>query len=249
MKKLLTPAWLPVAVLLLGEIGLVLRLWLLNAGGDTQGLIPHDHPAQYLLWMLIAATLALVLVGTNKLTEGAKYSFNFPPSLRRALGCGLGCISILLTSILEMGAYSDTLNTLACCVGFAAAAAVGYIAWCRYKGKQPVMVFHGIASLYLMLRLVDQYRHWSSDPQLLDYCFPLLATVCLMLACYQRAAFDAGAGDRRSYARFHLSALLFCCISLVSSESILFYLGTGAWMLCDLCSLIPMSSQSQEDAP
>ncbi len=240
MKKLLNPFWLPAAVLLLGEVGLVLRVWLLAAGTEYGGMLPESHPAEPLLWMLTAAALALLLVGTSRLLEGSKFQFNFPASLTRALGCGAGCISIAVTSALELSLYQDTLNILACSLGFAAAAAVGYIAWCRYKGMQPVMLFHAIAALYLMLRLVSQYRHWSSDPQLMDYCFQLLATVCLMLACYQRAAFDAGCGDRRAYTLFHLAAVFFCCLSLVSRESIAFYLGTGIWMLCDLCNLAPM---------
>ncbi len=247
MKKLLTPLWLPAAVLVAGEAGLMLRLWLLTAGVDDRGLIPNGHPAQSLLWILTALLLALLLVGTRRLLEGTKYSFNFPPSPLRALGCLLGSVSIGVSSALELQVYPDALSVLSCSLGFAAAASLLYIAWCRYAGKQPVVVFHGIAALYLMLRLVSQYRHWSADPQLLDYCFQLLSTVCLMLACYQRAAFDAGCGDRRAYVLFHLSSVFFCCLSLVDMSSILFYLGTGIWMLSDLCSLMPMPSQPREE--
>jgi hypothetical protein len=51
-----------------------------------------------------------------------------------------------------------------------------------------------------MLRLICQYRIWSSEPQLMLYCYPLLATVCIVMSSYQSAAFDGNLGARRPHA-------------------------------------------------
>ena len=249
MKKLLNPMSLPWVTLAAGAAGLVLRLWLLASRADETGMLaPGVHPAAVLLWLLTAAMVALLWLATDRLLEGAKYRFNFPPSLQSAIGCLLGGASILVTCIIELIVYSDTLNLLTCLLGFLSAAALVYVAYCRWKGLRMNILFHGAVCLYLMLRLVGQYRHWSSDPQLLDYCFQLMATVCIMLSVYHRAAFDADSGNRRLYAVFHLGAVYFCCLSLVGSENIVFYLGIGIWMFFDLCSLRPMPRRIQEDA-
>lgn len=247
MKKLFNPANLPWFVLAAGGAGLLLRIWLLKTGMDEKGFLMPGHPADILVWVLTAAVIAVLLFCTRRLLQAAKYQFNFPQSVSGALGCVSGALGIAITSFAELVAYSDTLTLLTAAMGLVGAAALGYLGYCRQKGMHPNILCHTLISLYLMLRLISQYRHWSSDPQLQDYCFQLLATVCLMLAAYHRATFDANAGKRRPHAIYHLAAVYFCCLSLAGSESIVFYLGAGVWMLTDLCSLTPLPEQ-QEDA-
>lgn len=248
MKKLLKPTNLPCIILAAGAIGLLLRIWLLGTGTDERGFLVSGHPAEVLLWVLSAAVIALLLYCTRRLLEAPKYQFNFPQSLAAAIGCMLGALGIAITSLSEMLLHADTLTVIAAILGLLSAGALVFMGHCRYKGLRSNVLCHATVSLYLMIRLISQYRHWSSDPQLQDYCFQLLATVCLMLAAYHRATFDANIGKRRPHAIFHLAAVYFCCLSLAGSDNIAFYLGTGAWMMTDLCSLIPLPEQKWEDA-
>ena len=94
-----------------------------------------------------------------------------------------------------------------------------------------------------MVRLVSHYRHWSTDPQLQDYCFQLLAIVFLMLATYYRAAFDVDMGRRRPLVICHLAAVYFCCLSLIDGSSLCYYLPLIAWIFTDLCNLAPLAPQ------
>lgn len=245
MKKLLNPTNLPCIILAAGGIGLLLRIWLLGTGTDGKGFLVSGHPAEVLIWILTAAVIALLLYCTRRLLEASKYQFNFPQSLIGAIGCMLGAFGIAITSLSELLLNPDTLTLIASILGFLSAAALLFTSHCRWKGLQPNILCHALISLYLMFRLIGQYRHWSSDPQLQDYCFQLLATVCLMLAAYHRATFDANAGKRRPHTFFHLAAVYFCCLSLAGSDNIAFYLGTGAWMMTDLCSLIPLPEQKR----
>ena len=121
------------------------------------------------------------------------------------------------------------------CVGAGAAAAGVLVA--------SVMDLPLCASRDLMLRLTSQYRVWSGEPQLLGYCWPLLASVCVMLSAYQSAAFGGELGHRRAQAFFHLAALYFCCLSLIGDHAPGFYLAMGVWMFTDICRLTPMPRQ------
>lgn len=233
---------LPLYVLAAGGVGLLLRIWLL-AGTDEKGFLVSNPVATVLLWVVaIGVPVALFLL-TRALTEAKKYNFNFPPSPIAAIGTWLGALSIFIHSILSFPSSLDAIDVISGIFGILSAAALGLAGMCRRSGRRPNFLLHCAVAVYLMLRLICQYRHWSADPQVLDYCFSILATVSLMLAAYHRAAFDMGAGDRRNYAFFCMSCGFFCCMSLVGWEDILYYLGIGAWMFTDLCNLTPLKGR------
>lgn len=237
MKKFFKPQNLPVLTLLAGGIGLVLHFILLTTGIDDRGFFISYHPADIALWVLTAAFAAMLLVLTKGLHSRNKYRVNFPPSTIGSIGTFAGAAGIGVTSLLELMSAADRIASVSAVLGLISAALLLFIGHCRRKGLQPTPMSHAIISLYLMLRLISQYRHWSSDPAVLDYCFPLLASVCLMLAVYHRATFDANFGKRRSYACFNLLSVYFCCICLTGLEDILFFLPVGLWMVTDLCDL------------
>lgn len=245
MKKIFRPANLIWAVLAAGCAGLLLRIWLFASRTEESGLLTAGHPAHVLLWLLTAAVVATVLWGTRDLKEAAKYSFNFPASLHSAIGCVLGALSIGITSVADWIVYPDSLTAIASVLGILSAAALLFVAYARWKGNPQSILYHAVISLYFMFRLVSQYRHWSADPQLMNYGFQLLASVCLMLSVYQNAAFDAAQGNRQLHTVFHMGAVYFCCVSLIGSENIVFYLGTGVWMLTNLCNLTPRKKQEE----
>ena len=229
---------LPRYVLAAGGAGLLLRIWLLS-GVDEKGFLVSNPVATVLLCVVAIAVPVALFILTRELTEAKKYSFNFPPSPIAAIGTGLAALSIGIHSVISLIGSLDTIDVISGIFGIICAAALGFAGWCRMKGRRTNFLLHCAVAVYLMLRLICQYRHWSADPQVLDYCFSILATVCLMLASYHRAAFDVGNGDRRNYAFFCLSCGFFCCMSLVGWEDILYYLGIGAWMFTDLCNLTP----------
>lgn len=233
---------LPKYVLAAGGVGLLLRIWLLS-NTDDKGFLVSNPVATVLLWAVAIAVPAILFYLTRELTEAKKYSFNFPPSPLAALGTGLAALSIGIHSIISLFASVDAIDVISCISGILSAGALVLAALCRLNGRRPNFLLHCAVVLHLMLRLICQYRHWSADPQVLDYCFSILATVCLMLAAYHRAAFDMGNGDRRSYGFFCLTCGFFCCLSLIGWGDVLYYLGIGAWMFTDLCNLTPLKGR------
>lgn len=248
MKKYFNSIFLPWFILVAGGMGLMLRFWLLADGFDDKGLMISGHPAEWLLWLLTVLTLILLTIGCLPLVQADKYCFNFPPSPAGALGEIVAAAGIIALSIFSFNSQMDIFSMISFLFGLICVPVLVICAWCRLKGKQPIFYLHGIVCVFWMLRLIVQYRVWSPDPQLQDYCFQLLATVFLMLSTYQRTVFDANYGDRRRYAIFHLAALFFCCLSIPGCQDWPLYLGWSVYAATNLCSLISMPGWSIKKA-
>ena len=214
-----------------GTVCAALSLWLLHSK-DTQGLYDPGHPAKLLLLIIGLVAAAALLLSVRGLKDDGRYSKRFPAcpiaaagTLISALGNFL-CVPAGFTSARPMG-------TLCALTGIIAGIALAFLAWCRLQGRQPGFLIRSCVLAHLCVHLLCQYQTWIPLPQLTDYCFPLLASVCLVMACYHRTAFDAGLGKLRPYVFFSLMAVFFCCGAAVFSEDRVFYLTMLCWALTD----------------
>lgn len=248
MKKLFKPASLPALTLGAGAVGLLLRVWLLGSV-DEAGFVPANHIADYLLWILTAAVLAVLFLGTRDLVQANKYGFNFPAWIPGGVGCFLAALGIAIVSLGSLLTKPDNMDVITAVLGLLAVCALIFLGQCRLRGLHPSCLFHVVIAVYFMAWLISQYRHWSADPQLQDYCFQLLAGICLMLAVYYRACFDANSGKRAQYAFFSMAAVYFSLLSMYGWENTVFFLSTAVWMITNLCSLIPMPRRFLRPAP
>ena len=240
MKIQLHPKHLPLAMLFAGILGAILR-WILYATGvDAKNLLISNHWANILLTVLTLASLGAVICGAWNLQQAAKYSFNFPASLPGGIGAALAGLGMLSSAIFSLGQGGDTLWLISGVFSLFSAAAFGLWGFCRWKGNRPTVLAGTIICICLMLYTVCRYRLWSAAPQVQNYLFSLLATVCVMLSCYQSTAFAIGLGDRRLHSFFHLSAVYFCLVSLPHCDNPFLYITLAAWLLTDLCNLTPM---------
>ncbi len=246
MKQYLKHDNLPWLTLLCGSIGLVLRLWLLSTEND-KGFITRWHISEILLTVLTVVFIAALFLVTRSLTQGNKYRFNFPVSPVGAVCAALAAGGIALVSLAQLFGATILLDRICWLLGLPAALALLYAAYCRWQGTQPHMLLHAFLCTWLILVLVCQYRHWSADPQLENYCYQLLALVFAMLSSYHRAAFAADFGKRSSHAFFSLGCVYFCCLSVAGPHNILLYLCLGAWQVTDLCRLNPMPRQFRRE--
>ena len=236
MKRYLKVIYLPLAVLATGLLAFLMRLWLLGAK-DEHGLLPTGSFPDVMSLILVALTMALLFWGTRQLRGGNKYAYNFSASMPAAASMALAALGFVITSIADFGASVDGIGAFSAFLGFLAAIALLMLAYARSKGQRLNVIFHGIVCFYLILHLVSHYRLWSSFPQLQSYGFELLAIVFVMLASYQRAAFDAGSGNRQGYTFFSLAALFFCIAALPGCDNAAFFLGSAVWMFCTPCKL------------
>ena len=248
MKRFLKMKYLPLAVLGSAVITCLLRtlLWAGGiAGSDNRGLLPTGSWPDVFSWIMVGLTLALLGFCVRFLRGNNKYTGNFSASLPAALGMVLAAASFCVTSLVELTTGADTVGTASSLFGILATFALIVLAYGRYKGFRPNMLLHSIVCVYLMLYLVSHYRLWSSAPQLQSYAFELLAIVFVMLACYHRAAFDAGKGKRSGYAFFTLAALYFCIAALPGCDNPVFFLGAATWMFFTPCKLtLPVTKEN-----
>lgn len=244
MNKYLKHQNLPELTLICGGVGMLLRTWLMSTANEL-GFIQKGHISETLLLLLTGLVLAALFLATRCLQQGNKYRFNFPASAIGAGGTLLAALGIGIASVTELLATGDLLSSVAAVAGLVASLGMLLAAKCRWDGARPAIVLHGCVSLWLMLRLLSLYRAWSSDPQLEDYGFQLLAVVFCMLAAYHRAAFNGGQGKRSQYAFFALGTVYFCCLSLAGPDSILLYLSLGIWLYTDMCNLKPIARKNR----
>lgn len=245
LKKLTIPPW---PALCLGVPALLLSVVLNRTGLDDRGLFIPGHFAGILLWILTAAMILLAGLSIRQYGGKTKYSRMFPPSSPAAAGILAAAAAVLWSAWEIFGSGSDMLELVAGLLGLAAAAALVYLAWCRFRGIRGSFLLWCVVMVFLMMRLMFSYRTWSAQPELLRYCFPLLASVCVMLGSYYRTAFSVGLGNRRMYLFFTQLGAFFCLITLGAGFD-LFYLSMLLWCLLDLPTLRPFKPIPRETQP
>ena len=245
MKKALTIPALSYLTLGLGGTGIALQLWLLQTGVDEKGLLTAAHPAGLLIWILVACTMVLLFLATRKTGSGGRYGDNFPASIQGCVGYCLAAAGIFYTSLTDLLHHAPFLDLVAGVLGILCCPALLAAGYFRLKGRRPSFLLHVPVCLYFTLHVLCQYRHWSSEPQLLAYCFQLLSCVGLMLTAYHRTTFDLNMGSRRAYTFFNLATVFFCCLALPSSANRFFYLSTGAWLFTNLCAPAPVRNPEE----
>lgn len=253
MKKYLHPIYLPILVPLASVLALALRLWTLGGGPDADGLYAPQPLAWALLWLVTAVTLAGVFALTRRLKNPGRYCENFPRSALGAVGCAAGGFGIFYSAQSTFFAAQDLLSTITGILGLVSALALLLTAVARFRGAKPNFVFHVVICLYFALRIFDCCKHWSNVPQIAVFLFQFLASVCVMLACYQLCCFDVNLGNRPSSLLWSLSGVYFCVLALPMGEDVYFYAGMLLWLMLNLCSLRPLKAaqpQNEEgDAP
>lgn len=247
LERVLKPAYLPFAALILGIATCLFRLWFFSLGTDDRGLLPDGSILDVMSWVMVAVGMAIFAFGVKPLGGIKEYESNFPASAIPSLGMALTAVSFCMATIAEMAAQADIIRTAGIVCGFVAVVALLLLAWCRYIGSKPNMLLHTVVCVYLMIYLVSHYRLWSSYPQLQTYAFELLAIVFTMLAGYQRATFDVGLGNRRAYTFFSLAALFFSVATLPSCDNPMFFIGCAVWMFFTPCSLEPGEDEIAEE--
>lgn len=213
---------LPRIALGAGILGFGLRLWLSLASTDPNGLMPSAHPSTILLLILTAAILVIFGLSAKPITVQNTKS-KLLPSLSECIGHCVAAAGILISC------FSQNVTVLGIIAGLVAAACMALAGIDRLKGRTPNYLFLAAVTAYLALYLLQQYRHWNIDPQLLRYLFPMLALVFLMLATYYKAAADTEKGNLRALSFFHWGSIFLCCVGIADSHWP-FYLGMAIWL-------------------
>ena len=237
MKFNLKSNILKLAILGASALGFFLRKMLYATGIDGRGLIVSDHWSLVALLCLTGAVGAALLLSCLRLKGSDVYEDCYPVSFAGFAGCLAAAAGTAYTVWPEFGRFSSPLDILIWVIGMVSVICFVVIGICRLIRRKPYFLLHAAICLYLALRLVTKYRLWSSDPQVLDYCFYLTAFVALMLTAYHHAAFDAGMGKHRPLWVCALASVYLSCVSLVTKQDAALLAGCALWALTNLTNL------------
>lgn len=246
MKKFFNFHTAPFLTMALGAAGLVAQRYVQQSGIDARGLYISNHPAVILSFLLIPATLGILLLCTWPLHKKAQTAYTPAPSHLYSLLCLLAFGFLLVHSIHALGADLAGWERICAWCKLLTTLLVGLNLGLSLAGKNISYLLQAALTLVLVLIMVCNYRQWSSDPQLLAYFFPLMATSFLLLGSYQRTALAAGNGNSSLFCLFNLGALFFCLMAMPSGG--IFFGGMAFWQLASFWSGKPLTKENPSEA-
>lgn len=229
-----------------GCLGLLLRVWLFTTGVDERGLFRTEHPANTLSFVVLALALAGLYLCLRTGTQKTNPQMLLPKSTLALVGSLIGACGIGITVVWDIAQSQDRITVICCVLGVLAGLGMALAAIFRFLKVRPNVLFHGLVTIYLMIRLVRQYRLWSAEPELQVYFFPLLASVFFMLTAYYRTTLDNQSGNHRWLMFFNYGSVLLS-LSALYSQDWLFYLSFGIW--CATCDCCQMPDKPDMDLP
>ena len=245
MKRSLKNQILPWIALVLG-LPAMTSLWaVFTFGSDEKNLILPFHISIPAVWLLTAAMVGGTVFLLWDLTDTKGHRNLFPDSRLAALGTLVAGLCILATVIESLTAMNEPIRILSGILKLAAGFALLHLAWCRWKNVRGSFLAWSAVTAYMLLRIMFEYRSWSVEPQLLRYLFPLLASVCMILAMYHRTAFALRMGSRKQFL-FFSQVGAFCCLLALVAEPAPFYFGMALWAMTDRCSLKAVKSRKPD---
>lgn len=231
--------WMAFAVLLFGIIASGLRRQLYLTAVDHKGLLLRVTPMEIVLLLLTAGVLGLLLLSLGKNDGTGRYEDYRWSRVSAALGHVVMAAGIRYAVLTGVPSETGYLGIVWQWLGMAAPVCLLLAGIVRLFDRKPFFLLHVIPCLFLLAQIVNNYQIWSSDPQMQDYLFALLATLALALFGYYMAAFEADCGNERMLRFTGLAAVFLCLTELGWSSAPLLYLGGAFWALTGMCSVVP----------
>lgn len=251
-RNILSLILLPLTAL----VGCGIRYWNLTAGIDAQGLPISHHPSAFALagWGILCFLLFAILSAASQGRSG-KAAVLFTHGALSILSY-FGAVMVLLSAVFDFAAAlvqgAGISDPIMCLLGLFSGICLFVTAWMRGHGKATYPPLELVPDLYLVVKLILNFKGWSTDPIILDYCIMLFALIFVVLGFYYSTGFLFDLGKPRLTLLFTLCACLFSAAAIVdgaldgSFATIVEYLGFIAWLLPVACSV---SVPSTPDTP
>ena len=211
-------------------------LCLLTLGGWFLRSTQPVDGAAVLAWasaVLVAVFGLFSLTLTQKKTAASVSGSNWALSLLSlgAVAMALGC-ALLRWRAGESAALAVLLAATALCWAVTALL--------RQLGKPVSPWLLMLPAVFFGAELVNKFRHWGSDPLILDYCYELLALIAAMCGTFHMSGFAFDRGRSRSAVFFCMGGVFFNGVALAdaSGSEALLRVACVAWLLVCLCLLL-----------
>lgn len=243
MKKLFNQYLVPCWAILFGGLGYGVQLWLQQSGLDEKGLYISGHIAAVLSFVLIPIALGILALSAKPFKKAPKEALPAACPFLRFAGF-IAAAVLLFHGITGIMAGISGLEGVFALFSFPCAVLMATATGLHLAGKKPSYLLYAGITVYLLLFFSNSYRHWSADPQLLNYFFPLIATVFSLLASYQRTCIAAGEGNKNTTLFFWYGALFFCLMALPTGNILIG--GILFWLLAD--GYLPVREETCHEA-
>lgn len=187
--------------------------------------------AGWLIGVSVAAALACLAVSVTRKPCG-KFAAMFQPSKIDGAAGVAGSVLLAVGGFLML-VQSAGFARLIGGVAILAGACLALASLTRARGNMPKVGLYVAVVLFYVVKLFYDFRRWTVDPAVLDYCFWLFAAICFMLATFHAAQFCFGLGKRRVLTFFALMGIYFGAVSLADLQGgeALLCAGSTLWML------------------
>ena len=186
--------------------------------------------AGWLIGVSVTAALACLAVSVTRKPCG-KFAAMFQPSKIDGAAGVAGSVLLAVGGFLmlvQSAGFARLIGGVAILAGACLLASLT-----RARGNMPKVGLYVAVVLFYVVKLFYDFRHWTVDPAVLDYCFWLFAAICFMLATFHAAQFCFDLGKRRVLTFFALMGIYFGAVSLADLQGgeALLCAGSTLWML------------------
>ena len=218
--------WIPLLALLSGLVCAGLRWLLFRNHTDALGLLETGTPVETGIFLLTGLCLVLFALAARRGWAGE--------NKLAAPGQMLGGLGIFLTALTHSGQMAGPVGTLWKILGLIAGICLIVQGVCTLKKRKVPFLLPLVVCVFFLLHLIDNYRGWSSQPQLQKYLFDLLASLSLTFFSYCDAARKVSLGKPKTRIFAGLCAVYFCLAAIPGTpEFTVLYALCALWALTD----------------
>lgn len=219
--------WIPLLALLSGLVCAGLRWLLFRNHTDALGLLETGTLVETGIFLLTGLCLVLFALAARRGWEAGENKLAAP-------GQVLGGLGIFLTALTHFGQMAGPVGTLWKILGLVAGICLIVQGVCTLKQRKVPFLLPLAVCVFFLLHLIDNYRGWSSQPQLQKYLFDLLASLSLTFFSYCDAARKVSLGKPKTRIFSGLCAVYFCLAAIPGTpEFTVLYALCALWALTD----------------
>ena len=215
-------------------LGSLIRAGQLHQIFDAMGLPAAGHPLSWMLGALTVLVLLASVLFAQLLPKGGsageacvvQMAVQALSGALVLLGAAIGLFGQITTQPVN---YHTALYFLQMLAGLCMITT----GWLHYKNAKPGVGYFAVVCVWQLLTLLLNFRGWSMDPTILDYCFRLFALVSGMCAAFHIGSLYLEQKGRRMAAFWCMAGTFFAVVSIFGERLSwgLAELGLGAWLL------------------
>lgn len=237
MEQKLSRVPVMVMTVLLAIAAYCLRLNQLKTAFDSIGVITGEGRLFVWITLLVVVLFAVYSWFLRGRKKYGAVSSRFLPLM--IVSCAAALL-LALGSILMLFSAAQTMDLVLAVGGILVAACWVGIAVSRYQAKRAHVALFLVPAVFYVVDLVCQFRLWTRDPVILDYCYDLGALICTMCALFHLGGYCFDKGGRRITTFFCLCGVFFNAAALAgaSAADAMGYGAAICWLLADLWLLL-----------